>query len=118
MRLKHLLIAALTVVSLSGCSFFSNLVYKIDIPQGNYIEDNQVERLRIDMTKEQVNYVLGTPMLTDSFDKDIWNYLYRYKSGKGELTSKQLVLTFSGDQLKSVVGDYPVSADFNTPLDK
>ena len=108
---------ALATFSLSGCSILENLVYKIDIPQGNYVEDRQVKHLRIDMTKEQVNFVLGTAMLVDSFDRDTWNYLYRFKSGKGELTSKQLVLTFSGNKLKTVVGDYPLSPEFNTPLD-
>ena len=116
MRLKHLLIAGLAIFSLSGCSILEKLVYKIDIPQGNYVEDNQVETLRVDMTKEQVTFVLGSPMLVDSFDRDVWNYLYRFKTGRGEVTTKELVLTFSGNNLKTVVGDYPLSPDFATPL--
>ena len=118
MRLKYFLIAALATVSLSGCSVLEKLVYKIDIPQGNYIEDRQVERLRVDMTKEQVTFVLGTPMLVDSFNRNSWNYLYRVKKGDGEITSKQLVLTFDNDKLKTVVGDYPLSAEFNVPLEQ
>ena len=118
MRLKHLLIAGLAIFSLSGCSILEKLVYKIDIPQGNYVEDNQVEKLRVDMTKEQVTFVLGSPMLVDSFDHDVWNYLYRFKTGRGEVTSKQLVLTFENEKLKTVVGDYSLSPNFSTPLDR
>lgn len=118
MPLKYLLIAALATFSLSGCSVIEKLVYKIDIPQGNYIEDRQVERLRISMTKEQVSFVLGTPMLVDSFDHNTWNYLYRVKQGDGEITSKQLLLTFANNKLKTVVGDYPISPEFNTPLEQ
>ncbi|MCJ8348067.1 outer membrane protein assembly factor BamE [Moritella sp.] len=118
MRLKHLLIAGLAIFSLSGCSILEKMVYKIDIPQGNYVEDRQVDKLRVDMTKEQVTFVLGSPMLVDSFDHDVWNYLYHFTSGRGEVTTKQLVLTFAGDNLKTVVGDYPLNPNFATPLDR
>ena len=118
MRLKHLLIAGLAIFSLSGCSILEKMVYKIDIPQGNYVEDRQVDKLRVDMTKEQVTFVLGSPMLVDSFDHDVWNYLYHFKTGRGEVTTKQLVLTFAGDYLKTVVGDYPLNPNFATPLDR
>ncbi|EDM67562.1 small protein A [Moritella sp. PE36] len=118
MRLKHLLIAGLAIFSLSGCSILEKMVYKIDIPQGNYVEDRQVDKLRVDMTKEQVTFVLGSPMLVDSFDHDMWNYLYHFKTGRGEVTTKQLVLTFAGDNLKTVVGDYPLNPNFATPLER
>lgn len=64
--LTLLSVSALTL-SLSACSVFDWLVYKPDIPQGNYMEPQQVEKLRIDMTKEQVEFVLGRPVLRDSF---------------------------------------------------
>ena len=116
MRLKYLVIAGLAVFSLAGCSTLEKLVYKIDVPQGNYVEDSQVKSLRVAMTKEQVTYVLGTPMLVDSFDRDSWNYLYSYRTGRGVVTNKQLILTFDNDKLVNVVGDYPLSPNFATPL--
>ena len=54
-------------LTMSGCSAFDWLIYKPDIPQGNYMETQQVEKLRVDMTKEQTEYILGRPVLRDSF---------------------------------------------------
>jgi outer membrane protein assembly factor BamE len=116
--LTLLSVSALTL-SLSACSVFEWLVYKPDIPQGNYMEPQQVEKLRIDMTKEQVEFVLGRPVLRDSFKDDTWYYVYHYKSGRdASITHKELILHFSGDQLTKVTGDYELSNEFNTPLEQ
>ncbi|MGL6124559.1 MAG: outer membrane protein assembly factor BamE [Shewanella sp.] len=106
-------------VSLSACSVFDWLIYKPDIPQGNYMEPQQVEKLRIDMTKEQAEYILGRPVLRDSFADDTWYYVYHYKSGRdASITHKELILHFTGDKLTAVNGDYELSKEFSTPLDK
>jgi len=114
-----LLSAAALTLSLSGCSVFDWLIYKPDIPQGNYMEKQQVEKLRIDMTKEQVEYVLGRPVLRDSFSDDTWYYVYHYKSGRdASIIHKELIIHFKGDQLVEVKGDYDLSKDFNTSLEQ
>ncbi|GGI72763.1 outer membrane protein assembly factor BamE [Shewanella hanedai] len=106
-------------ISLSACSVFDWLIYKPDIPQGNYMETQQVEKLRVEMTKEQVEYILGRPVLRDSFADDTWYYVYHYKSGRdASITHKELIIHFNNDQLTSVVGDYDLSEEFNTPLDQ
>ncbi|MGW7678194.1 outer membrane protein assembly factor BamE [Shewanella sp. S23-S33] len=106
-------------VSLSACSVFDWLIYKPDIPQGNYMEPQQVEKLRIDMTKEQAEYILGRPVLRDSFADDTWYYVYHYKSGRdASITHKELILHFTGDKLTSVKGDYELSKEFSTPLEQ
>ncbi len=119
---KHsitLLSAAALSLSLSGCSVFDWLIYKPDVPQGNYMEKQQVEKLRIQMTKEQVEYILGRPVLRDSFADDTWYYVYHYKSGRdASIIHKELVINFTGDKLSSVSGDYELSAEFSTPLDQ
>ncbi|WOT06181.1 outer membrane protein assembly factor BamE [Shewanella youngdeokensis] len=118
-RSLTLLGAAALTLSLSGCSVFDWLIYKPDIPQGNYMEDQQVEKLRIDMTKEQVEYVLGRPVLRDSFSDNIWYYVYHYKSGRdASIIHKELILHFSGDNLVEVKGDYDLSEEFTTPLEQ
>ncbi|MFM5550286.1 outer membrane protein assembly factor BamE [Aeromonas veronii] len=112
MRMKHLIAAALTALTLSGCS----LVYRIDIPQGNYVEQKQVDKLRQGMTREQVSYVLGTPMLRDGFDPNTWYYLYEFQPGHSDKERKELTVTFANDRLTTVTGDFPLPAAFNTPL--
>lgn len=114
-----LLSAVALSVSLSACSVFDWLIYKPDIPQGNYMEPQQVEQLRIDMTKEQAEYILGRPVLRDSFADDTWYYVYHYKSGRdASITHKELILHFTGDKLSLVKGDYELSKDFNIPLEQ
>ncbi|MCL2918294.1 outer membrane protein assembly factor BamE [Shewanella litorisediminis] len=114
-----LLGAAALSLSLSGCSVFDWLVYKPDIPQGNYMEPQQVEKLRIEMTKEQAEYVLGRPVLRDSFADDTWYYVYHFKSGRdASIIHKELVLYFRNNQLVKVTGDYELSSEFNTPLEQ
>lgn len=112
MRMKHLIAAALTALTLSGCS----LVYRIDIPQGNYVEQKQVDKLRQSMTREQVEFVLGSAMLRDGFDPNTWYYLYEFQPGRGEKERKELTLTFANDRLATVTGDFPLPAAFHTPL--
>nr|WP_285817699.1 outer membrane protein assembly factor BamE [Echinimonas agarilytica] len=104
---------------LPGCSFLNSLVYKIDIPQGNFIDEKQVEKLRVGMTKEQVKFVLGTPMVNNAFNTKNWNYQYRYKTGKGQLIEKRLVAKFDENELLTeITGDYEPSEKFNVPIDE
>ncbi len=106
-------------VSLSACSVFDWLIYKPDVPQGNYMELQQVEKLRVEMTKEQAEYILGRPVLRDSFADNIWYYVYHFKSGRNaSVTHKELILYFDGDLLTKVEGDYKLSDDFDTPLNE
>ena len=114
---KIWLAAALTAATLSGCSVFDRLVYKIDIPQGNFIEQSQVEKLRVAMTREQVEFILGRPVLRDSFADNTWYYVYQFKSGRtNEITRKELIIKFEQDKVASVSGDYTLSDQFDTPL--
>ncbi|WP_026959298.1 MULTISPECIES: outer membrane protein assembly factor BamE [Aliagarivorans] len=112
-----LCILVLGLGGLAGCSAFDWMVYKIDIPQGNYIDNAKVEQLRINMTKEQVRFVLGTPMLVDTFDKERWYYIYSYQEGNGKYERRDLMVQFVGNHLALVEGDYELSPDFMTPLD-
>lgn len=62
-------------VGLAGC------VYRMDIQQGNYLDGKAVRQLKVGMTRSQVRYLLGTPMVEDIFDKDRWDYIYYFKRG-------------------------------------
>ena len=72
------------------------------------------------MTKEQVIYVLGNPVVQDSFDDSTWYYVYDMKRGmrkRGEDFQKQLVINFVDGKVATVEGDFELSEDFDTPLD-
>lgn len=113
MLLRTAIIA--TALSLSACSSW---VYRIDIPQGNYLEQKSIDKIQIGMTKEQVKFILGTPVIVDAFDNDTWNYIYRLKSGTSkELnTQKSFTVKFEADKLVSADGDFELSENFNTPF--
>jgi len=102
------------LIGLSACSSW---VYRIDVPQGNFLEQKDIDKLRIAMTKEQVKYVLGTPVASNAFDNDTWHYFYALKSGNGNHFEKQLIVEFKDNKLQDIKGDFDKSADFNTPLD-
>ena len=67
-------LASLSVL-LGGC------VYRMPIQQGNYIDGSAVRQLKVGMTRSQVLYLLGTPMIKDPFDVDRWDFVYFYKHG-------------------------------------
>lgn len=78
----------------AGCS-----VYKVDVQQGNVIEQEQLDKLKVGMKKNQVTFLMGNPLLTDPFNANRWDYLYSMRPGGGE-TSRQLVtLYFENDTL-------------------
>jgi outer membrane protein assembly factor BamE len=104
-------------LSLSACSSW---VYRIDIPQGNYLEQKSIDKIQVDMTKEQVKFILGSPVVVDSFDNDTWNYVYRFKSGRSKKLDMQKMFTikFKDDKLISAEGDFKLSENFNTPFNE
>ena len=79
---------------IAACSSKLLTVHKIDVQQGNALEAEMVDKVKIGMTQEQVQYVLGTPLITDSFHPDRWDYIYLLRPGYGEKERRQLTLTF------------------------
>ena len=107
--LKNL--SLILVLLLSAC------VYRLDIQQGNILDQEDINDLRPDLSKNQVLFVLGTPVIDDGFSDATWTYLYSYRrSSIGETVKKRLVLTFKADKLVSAHGDYeiPESLQANT----
>ncbi len=98
MRIKLILLSML----LASCSYLHTPVlspYKMDIRQGNYVTAEMREKLKPGMSKQQVRYVLGTPMINDAFHGNRWDYVYRLNQ-QGKLVEKQrLTLYFEGDKL-------------------
>lgn len=100
------------VLILSACS---NLefpwVYRINIDQGNIITQEMVDQLKPGLTRDQVKFVMGSPLVVDSFHPDRWDYVYTLRKGDGSRKREQLSVFFKDDVLVSLSGDFlPASA--------
>ncbi len=89
-------------------------VYKIGIPQGNIITQEIVDQLRPGMTKRQVIFVMGTPLVRDPFHQDRWDYIYSYQPGGGVRGQERVTVFFENDELVRFTGDFtPTEAASN-----
>ena len=99
---------ALIVAAASGCSSVPRIVseYKIDVQQGNVLTQDMVSQLKPGLTKDQVRFVLGTPVLMDMFHSNRWDYVYRLQKGTGEVEMRNFSTFFdANDRLIRVSGD-------------
>lgn len=92
---------------LAGCSSFNDdfSIYKRERIQGNIITQSQVDQLKPGMNKAQVKFLLGSPMINDSFHQDRWDYVYWYDGLNGEHIRKRLTLFFKENLLHSLEGN-------------
>ena len=79
--------------------------YKIDIQQGNFVTQEMVSQLKPGMTRDQVRNALGTPLLTDIFHANRWDYIYSKVAADGTTEKRKLAVFFDGDKLTRVEGD-------------
>jgi outer membrane protein assembly factor BamE len=96
--------ALLLLLPLAGCE----LVYKLPTRQGNVIEQKELDSLKPGMTREQVKFVLGTPIATSTLRDDRWDYFGYYKPPRGKPYSRTVSLYFEGDILARMEGAEPV----------
>jgi outer membrane protein assembly factor BamE len=100
--------AALFLVSCGSARLSAPVVapYRMEIQQGNFVSQEMVAQLKLGMTKDQVRFVLGTPLITDSFHADRWDYVFRrQKSGSKELEQHRLAVFFEDGKLARVDTD-------------
>ena len=78
------LLFCLFCVSVAGCTSLPNHfnAYKIDVQQGNVLTQEMVAQLKPGQTRDQVRFILGTPLITDIFHQQRWDYVYRYHNGQ------------------------------------
>lgn len=112
LRMKKLLIIVTSIATLipAGCSRF-HLVHRIDVQQGNVVTQEKVNRLEPGMNRNQVQFVMGTPILADVFHQDRWHYVYRLKPGYDDLQEEQVILFFEDDALVKIEGSMQPSAE-------
>lgn len=87
---------------LAGCESLLPEPHKLDIQQGNRIKEEDLAKIQLGMTRDQVRYVLGTPMLQDGFHNNRWDYLYYLKPGKDEPRQSRVSLFFENDKLVNI----------------
>jgi len=83
------------------------LLYKVDIQQGNVIEQEMLDRLKPGMDKNQVKFVMGTPVLIDPFHNNRWEYIFSFQKGGGVRKQRHITLHFDEDEekLTHITGD-------------
>jgi outer membrane protein assembly factor BamE len=107
---------ALAAVLLTGCQAVPNMLpgplkpYRMDIQQGNVVTQEMMAKVQPGMTRSQVRFALGTPLVTDVFHEDRWDYVYLLQKGGVVTEHRRIVVRFKGDQLASIEGDV-VAAD-------
>ncbi|KFB77640.1 MAG: Outer membrane protein assembly factor BamE precursor [Candidatus Accumulibacter cognatus] len=109
MIFTRLAIPVTVLCTLAACSTVPRIVneYRIDVQQGNVLSQEMVSQLRPGLTKDQVRFILGTPVLTDMFHANRWDYFYWLKKGNsGEVETRRFTVFFDADgKLRSVAGD-------------
>jgi outer membrane protein assembly factor BamE len=113
MNKPAILLAVSTIFITPACStILSNLpgVYTLEIEQGNMIDQIMIDQLRPNMTKRQVLYIMGSPMLSDTFHERRWDYLFSEQKTGEDRVQKRISLFFNGDNLMGVQGDFHPSA--------
>lgn len=101
---RRLWLPILLLAGLSACSFPG--VYKLDIQQGNIITQDMVNELKPGMSKRQVRYIMGTPLLEDSFNDNRWDYFYSLKNSDDEYSQERLTVLFDNDRLVNLKGNF------------
>jgi len=121
---RTLRLLALPVATLLAALLLGGCVYRMDIQQGNFLEGKTVDRLEVGMTRTQVRYLLGTPMVPAIFDRDRWDYVYYFQHGHlRRPAQRHLVVYFKNEKVThferdNVPNSAPQAPDEGAPIAK
>ena len=102
---------SLAITFLGACSFVGFPgVYKINVEQGNIVTQEMADQLKPGMNRRQVRFILGTPLVEDTFDRDRWDYVFVIRNGNKVLEESRLTVEFEGDTLVNISGDFMATA--------
>ena len=106
MRIVTLLALLIIAIGNTGC------VYRANISQGNLIKQEDLDQVALDMTRGQVRYLLGTPMVDDPFHADRWDYVYYLRIGREDASFKRWVtIVFENDRVIEIRRDQELAPD-------
>ena len=122
--MKRSILGPVALGLLAGSTLLTGCVYRMNIQQGNYLEGRTVDQLQVGMTRSQVRYLLGTPMVPDAFDKGRWDYLYYFKKGRLKRPEERhLIVWFKEEKVdkferNNVPASPPMAPDEGAPIAK
>lgn len=82
--------------------------HRVDIEQGNFVDEGMVSKLKLEMTREQVLFAMGTPLVIDPFHPNRWDYVYMSGIAGDVKRVRGITLWFDGDRLVRIGGDFPL----------
>ena len=116
MKKVLIIITCFATLGLVACSQRFHLVHKIDVQQGNVVTQEMVDQLKPGMNRNQVQFIMESPLVIDVFHQDRWDYIYYFKPGYGEPTEERVSLFFEDDSLTRITGTlHPEETAAGTP---
>jgi len=108
MRKFLILSLLINALAVTGCT-----IHKLDVQQGNVIDEEKVNSLEIGMNRRQVRFILGTPLLATPFEPNRWDYVYEFKSGRDakEREFQRVTVFFEDDTLVRIERYLPDSSE-------
>lgn len=111
--------AGIACAFIGGCAWISEYdpatrwIYRIDVQQGVVVTQEMAAQLRPGLTRDQVRFVLGNPPLTDLYNPNRWDYVYRFQAGRGGVEERRFTVYFDKDLMVRAEGDpLPTEAAF------
>jgi outer membrane protein assembly factor BamE len=100
----RLALAILILTATDAC------VYRVDVQQGNLLEEHDIDAVQIGMTRSQIRFLLGTPVIEDSFHHDRWDYIYFFRQGRSRIADRRWVIVFfADDRVTEIQKDVPIN---------
>jgi outer membrane protein assembly factor BamE len=88
-------------------------VYELDVQQGNKLEPQDIESVKVGMTRNQVRYLLGTPVVNDLFRDDRWDYIYYHKPSRSKKAERRwLIVWFDGNVVREIERDVAITEEY------
>ena len=116
MVMRHIIILLALLCASCNASLPSIKPYKMDIQQGNVVTSKMMLQLKPGMTRSQVRFIMGTPLIQDGFHPDRWDYFYQMRKAGKIIEQRRVIMEFENDALKRVRGDViPAGSDPAVP---
>ena len=117
--MRQLILLSALLMLVGACSRVPMLPglgpHKIDIQQGNYVTQDMVDKLKPGMSRSQVRFALGTPLVADAFHNDRWDYVYVMQKRGRVVEQRRIIVVFKDDKLVRIDGDVVPAGTAATP---